>query len=488
MKHILFILLFIFVFYFLYKIYYILVPNTSSLRVLENFTPFNVLTKYDDIYILNKLIKKTVKIFHKNEFKYWMCGGTTIGAIRDKGIIPWDDDADFCIMDTDIENLLKMKDELLSNNLGIVEWFGGYKIYDLNGKDIEGRNFKFPFIDLFIMIQDGNKILLKNKLALQHWPDEYYFLDDLYPLRLYDFEDYQIYGPNNTEVYLNRSYSNWNSKANKTYDHIVHKPLEPIQFEIKYNLNKKPYLWQYWDGPLPAYIKLSMKSVDFNAPSFDIVRLNKYNVYDYLPELIEYKDKFDELMIQQKVDIIRIMLLYKYGGLYLDADVIVLKDPIDIINKLKKYDFVGLGCSGNICMEPIYGKPSNWILASRPNSFLMANVLKTQLELIKNNIKFEFNAFGKTIIWSELDNLIKNHSYEYYQYPINSDGSRDKYGNWISSNILFSNQVIEYENENNMTFVVYYNSLLSDNIKNMSESELLSKDWNITRFLKKSLN
>jgi len=473
-----FIILFIIFIYVLYK----------KCNILENFTPFNVLTKYDDIYVLNKLIKTTVSIFHKNDFKYWMCGGTTIGAIRDKGIIPWDDDADFCIMDTDIENLLKMEKDFKSNNLGLVEWFGGYKIYDLAGKDIEGRNFKFPFIDLFIMVQNDNKILLKNKIALHHWPNEYYFIDELYPLRLYDFEDYQIYGPNSPIEYLNRSYSNWNSKASKTYDHIVHKPLEPIQFDIKYNLNKKPYLWQYWDGPMPSYIKLSMKSVDFKAHSFDIVRLNNYNVYDYLPELIEYKNKLDELMIQQKVDIIRIMLLYKFGGLYLDADVVVLKDPIDLINKLKKYDFVGLGCSDNICIKSIYGKPSNWILASRPNSFLMANVLQNQLNLLKNNIKFEFNAFGKPIIWSELDDLIKNHSYEYYQYPIKLDGSRDKYGNWISSDILFSNQKIEYEDEQNLMFVVYYNSLIRDNVKKMTESELLNTDWNIVRFLRKSFN
>ena len=50
------------------------------------------------------------------------------------------------------------------------------------------------------------------------------------------------------------------------------------------------------------------------------------------------------------------LLLYKYGGLYVDADTIVLRDPIEIIHKLQKYDFVGFGCTGNRCNYG-YGKP-----------------------------------------------------------------------------------------------------------------------------------
>ena len=83
----------------------------------EHFVPFDVLTDYNNIHDLNVLIKKVIPIFHYNNFEYWMCGGTSLGAIRDKGIIHWDDDADFCVMDSKINELLQMEKEFLQRGL-----------------------------------------------------------------------------------------------------------------------------------------------------------------------------------------------------------------------------------------------------------------------------------------------------------------------------------------------------------------------------------
>lgn len=476
------------------KIFYFIIILTLSyiiyeccIKNREDFVPFNVLTNNEDLVDLNNLIKKIIPIFHKNKFNYWSCGGTSIGIIREKGLIPWDDDADFCIMENDIDNLFKMEEELDKLDLGIVQWFGGYKIHDKNGKKIEGKNFNYPFIDLFVMVKKNDKIILKNDFARKLWPNEYYFENEIYPLKLYNFEDYQVYGPNKIVNYLDRNYNGWREKALKTYDHVVHQKFDKTEFPIDYNLDKKPFLWQYWDGPMSSFIKLSMKSVDKHcSESFQIVRLNKDNIYNYLPEMKEYEDKMKNLLIAQKVDIYRIMLLYKYGGIYLDADTIVLRDPIEIINKLKKYDFVGFGCTPEKCIYG-YGKPSNWILASRPTSILMAKILRNQLEQLDNKNSFDYHDLGKLVIWKELDNLINNHKYEYFHYPNKVDGSRDRNGNWITTEMAFSNKKLDYEDESNMMFFVYYNSHLDEETKKISEDDLMSKNWNITKFLKRGL-
>jgi hypothetical protein len=255
--------------------------------------------------------------------------------------------------------------------------------------------------------------------------------------------------------------------------------------------NDKPYLWQYWDTidgkETPDFIKLCFKTVDKHcSESFNIVRLNKDNILTYIPEIEQYQDKMKNLIIAHKVDIYRIMLLHKYGGIYMDADLICLRDPIEIIDKLKNYDFVGFGCTGLKCSYG-YGQPSNWLLASRPNGILMNNVLKNLLNKIQNQDKFSYHDLGKMVIWDELKKLIDKKNYKYYHYPNKFDGSRDVNDNWVSSDIVFSNMKVEYEDEENMMFFVFYSSDMEANVKKMSEKELLSKDWVYTKFLKRAL-
>ena len=114
-----------------------------------------------------------------------------------------------------------------------------------------------------------------------------------------------------------------------------------------------------------------------------------------------------------------------------------------------------------------------------------AIILNKQLEIIENNKKFDYHDIGKILIWQELEKLF-NQEYEYYHYPNTIDGTRDTEGKWVTTGRLFSNEKIEYDNEKDMLFCVYYNS--SDmNINKLTRNEILSKDWNITKFIKKSL-
>ena len=43
------------------------------------------------------LLQKTAEFCDKNGLRYFLCGGTLIGAIRHKGYILWDDDIDIAM-------------------------------------------------------------------------------------------------------------------------------------------------------------------------------------------------------------------------------------------------------------------------------------------------------------------------------------------------------------------------------------------------------
>ena len=266
----------------------------------------------------------------------------------------------------------------------------------------------------------------------------------------------------------------------------------------KMNKGVKPYLWLYWEGNMPAYIKMCKETIyEHCSKSFNIVFLNRDNIDEWLPELEEKKLDFTKLKIAQRVDFYRILLLYKYGGLYMDMDIIVMRDPIEIMDKLNSYDFVGFGCTGNVCKYG-YKYPSNWLLASRPNTKLMKNILisyEAKLNEVNNN-KIEnkdinYFDFGKHLIWKELHKLIDKENYTYYHYENKFDGTRDNDGHWVTMQRLFSNENIAYEDEPNLMLVVLYNSDLDDfdkSFRTKTKEELLNYNINFTKFYKKSLN
>lgn len=59
-----------------------------------------------------KILDKLKTICEKNNLRYWLCGGTLIGAVRHKGYIPWDDDIDVFVELKDLKKL----NEILKND------------------------------------------------------------------------------------------------------------------------------------------------------------------------------------------------------------------------------------------------------------------------------------------------------------------------------------------------------------------------------------
>ena len=267
------------------------------------------------------------------------------------------------------------------------------------------------------------------------------------------------------------------------------------------NENKTPRLiWIYWENinrnNNPTYIKLCFDTMKKHlGTKYNLIFLNEKTVKNYLPDL---RGDFNNLKIAQKVDYYRIILLYKYGGIWIDADIIVMRDFDPIFQKLDEgYDYVGFGCTGYECSYG-YFRPSNWVMGARKGSILMAKCLeKLNKKLDSRNINqvqndTTYHDYGKIILWDSLDEL-KPSGYKYYHFTSEYDGARDKNKNWIHVDNFFSTNKTEFLNEPKLFFIVLYNSEISSEPKykwvyDCDESRLLyGNEW-ICSLYRKSLN
>lgn len=170
------------------------------------------------------------------------------------------------------------------------------------------------------------------------------------------------------------------------------------------------YIW--FGGKKPEKIKKCINSWKKYLRGYEIIEWNERNL-DI--EKLKKENKFFKLCYEKKIygvmtDYLRTKILYEQGGIYLDADIEILK-PIDEL--LKNVFFLGKEDEKNICYAVIGSIPKHNFLKNML-SFYEEEVWKTPYYISTNIIGY---ILSKKYTSEKLDKEgIKIYSKEYF-YP-----------------------------------------------------------------------
>ena len=200
-------------------LWYITNRLTEPFRVFKKCEYDHHSMSKDDIALFHELIGTVKNAFDKYNIRYFMVGGTLLGSLRHGGIIPWDDDMDIGLIDTDIELAHKALDELKKGNKITYRFStdhpGLLKIFS-------SQNDTFPFIDVFYYKKEGDKYVFSDPTCQRDWPNEWFHESELFPLQKGQFGDFHLNMPFLQIPYLERVFGTaWNTEYKGVH---VYKP------------------------------------------------------------------------------------------------------------------------------------------------------------------------------------------------------------------------------------------------------------------------
>ena len=189
----------------------------------QNYSP--ILSQRDIINIkkgqkkMSNMLKEFDRICNKYNIKYFLIGGSLIGALAYKGWIPWDGDVDLEVREQDYAKLKAVIQKELPKNIWFQDKYTDSKYnHRILGKmrDLTSCYTDYPYVGK--TSHQGLQIdinIYKEMNGNIYFPDNkkvtYLTKEDIYPLKRVPFENFHVYVMNNSKKYLVNNYGkNWN--------------------------------------------------------------------------------------------------------------------------------------------------------------------------------------------------------------------------------------------------------------------------------------
>ena len=432
----------------------------NTLLLLSKFTQ---LSSSKQINFAKTLLDMDI-ILTQNKQTYFLACGTALGAVREGKFIEHDTDIDLGIFASDFnpdieeEILKKFK---LKHRLGNLE--KGYELSFIH------PDTKIS-IDIFLHYRESNylwcpsffSICDQTKDKMCRWK---YTPFTLKPIK---FISNLFNVPSPADIYLTESYgSDWRTPKQFSYTSGLtggYANLIYDDFGKEGRVPEKPTVWQYWENTsgkeTPRYIQICMDSVKkaCSVDGIDYIRLSPDTVKDYISDLPDNWSKLTQ--IAHKADYLRAVVMYKYGGLWLDADTLVQSSIKPLLDDLSNSDWVVFADEKE--------EFSIGVIAIRKESPLLKLWIDKMKEKLKTSSDFQWAELGYNILYP-LWNDWKKKNKNIWRKKIYRNTDTCFPLLWNEWDRFFSEEPCDFLYRKNQPVISFYNSLFPDWFKNMNE-------------------
>lgn len=156
-------------------------------------------------------------------------------------------------------------------------------------------------------------------------------------------------------------------------------------------------IWSYWNDPqIPPKLKEILTQREKVLSRWDHRVLNEKSVYEYIPK-DDFPEGYDTLIHQHKADWIRLYILKKYGGCWMDSSIIVNSDHelerLYTESLQRNSEFTGFYLQANTLNSVKYTYIENWFIMAPVKS----KVISLWYEEFTEAVRIGFLPYRKKV-------------------------------------------------------------------------------------------
>lgn len=232
-------------------------------------------------------------------------------------------------------------------------------------------------------------------------------------------------------------------------------------------------LWSLWEGPKPPFVELCQETLLRHNPGAKILNLAEFCNLQTFDKDVD----FSHLHMPHKSDWIRLYLLKAFGGMWIDADCIVMRPLGRFVDALR--------CCWSMTYYERSGHIGGGFMGAPPDSYHINEAYQNAKELVQSKKQLRW----RELLGENLESVLLKHHYQgffkcdWHQFipvPFHRKwGAFFRQGTDAEHQANFNNQAY--------TYMLSHNSF-PRNLHSMTKEEILSGDYFISYVFRKALS